>query len=250
MLVQDRVIVSLDVDAYDRLGELVEQLRPLGINRFVVGKQLAYRRSGRNVCATLSAVGCRVLYDGKEMDDAAAMVDAVDGLIASGVEAFTVLAEAGATAMRAVAECKGNRGMFVCTVPRTMSYDDCYHVNGCSAGTRTVQLAYAAMDGGADGLILSHLGLKALPDSEFDAMLKVCDGVRSSWAGGVGEAGVVEPYDAMLAGADAIIVGDPITAPPACAGGTFRAAQRILADMEAGLSARNRPQASVAIRHS
>jgi len=62
-------------------------------------------------------------------------------------------------------------------------------------------------------------------------LMKVTPGVRPEWAGHGDQKRVMTPREAIQAGADAIVIGRPITQPPREVGSPLDAVKRILEEI-------------------
>lgn len=76
---------------------------------------------------------------------------------------------------------------------------------------QVLRLARMAMSAGADGLVCSPREVAALRDALGTAPLLVVPGIRPAGAASGDQARTMTPREAMVAGADWIVVGRPIT---------------------------------------
>jgi orotidine-5'-phosphate decarboxylase len=97
--------------------------------------------------------------------------------------------------------------------------------------------AQIAREAGCDGVVCAGTEARAVKDACGADFLVVCPGIRPAWAGvpGDDQRRVTTPYEAMVAGADYLVVGRPIrgAADPAAA------ARQVAAEIARGLEARN-----------
>lgn len=75
------------------------------------------------------------------------------------------------------------------------------------------RLAYMADDNGLDGLICSPKELVMLRKYFGDRFVYVTPGVRPAWAEANDQARIMKPGEAILAGADYVVIGRPILKP-------------------------------------
>ena len=88
-------------------------------------------------------------------------------------------------------------------------------------------LAYLAQESGLDGVIASPQEIHAIREYCQPEFLVVTPGVRPLWAAVGDQKRVMTPGEAIKAGADYLVIGRPITKPPAEIGGPVEAAKRI-----------------------
>jgi orotidine-5'-phosphate decarboxylase len=97
--------------------------------------------------------------------------------------------------------------------------------------------AQIAREAGCDGVVCAGTEARAVKDACGADFLVVCPGIRPAWAGvpGDDQRRVTTPYEAMVAGADYLVVGRPIcgAADPAAA------ARQVAEEIARGLAARN-----------
>lgn len=235
---KDRIIVALDVDELWKAEQLVEALAP-HVRVFKVGLELLTAAGSKRVVTAIHGYGTRIMYDGKFNDIPNTMAGATRAVAAHGVEMFTVHASCGLEGMRAVAAAKGVAKALAVTV--LTSFDDAGSetVFGGNARLKVAQFAMEAKLAGLDGIVCSPKELEFLGShGDFDGLLKVTPGVRPSWAATADQKRVMTPYEAILAGADYLVIGRPITNPPAEVGSCVDAAKRIAEEIDSALERR------------
>ena len=92
---------------------------------------------------------------------------------------------------------------------------------------QVVSLAREASRAGCDGVVASAREAKLIRRRLGERLRIVCPGIRPAGAGHGDQARVASPAEAVAAGADALIVGRPITG----ARDPARAARRLLCEM-------------------
>jgi orotidine-5'-phosphate decarboxylase len=88
-------------------------------------------------------------------------------------------------------------------------------------------LAYLAQESGLDGVIASPQEIQMIREYCQPELLVVTPGVRPIWAAAGDQKRVMTPGEAIKVGADYLVIGRPITKPPAEIGGPVEAAKRI-----------------------
>lgn len=88
-------------------------------------------------------------------------------------------------------------------------------------------LAWLAQESGLDGVIASPMEVEAIREYCQPEFKIVTPGVRPAWAYVNDQKRVMTPSDAVKAGADYLVIGRPITRPPADIGSPAEAAMRI-----------------------
>lgn len=93
---------------------------------------------------------------------------------------------------------------------------------------KVLQFARDAKIAGCDGIVCSPQELDLLgKQKELGDLLKVTPGVRPDWASAGDQKRTMTPAEAVKAGATSLVIGRPITKPPAGVGTSVDAAQKI-----------------------
>ncbi len=232
--IRRRLIVALDVDSADRAMTLVEQTRD-SVGCFKIGLQL-FIQEGPAIVARVKEAGADVFLDLKLHDIPNTISAAARSVADLGAALFTVHCANGgrglSACVRSLAEHCGERGipvprMLGVTILTSLSEAD-VHGLGFSRDVRgqVDLLAEGAYQAGLRGLVASPLEAFELK-KKFPDVYLVTPGIRPAGADSGDQSRVTTPSDAIQAGADALVVGRPITgaAEPA------QAAARILAEM-------------------
>lgn len=233
MKARDRIIVALDVDSLDKAKSLVEQLAPY-VGAFKIGLELITAVGGPQAVATVHEMGGEVFYDGKFKDIPNTMKGASKAVASLGVRMFNVHASAGVASMIAAREgaisVESWNGIILAVTVLT-SFDE-YNANlvyGAPSKAKVLQFARDALLAGLDCVICSPQELEFLgKQPELKNLHKVTPGVRPTWAAVGDQKRVMTPGEAIKAGATALVIGRPITAPPSEIGTPIDAAKRII----------------------
>jgi len=239
---EDRLIVALDTGPDEALA-LVRQLRP-AVGIFKVGLQLLMAAGGLGILERLREEGVRVFLDLKMLDipetvgRALAEVQARHPhVVFTTVHAFNRGLESALRARPAGSALQ----VLVVTLLTSMDTADLAALGiARSVEDFVLEQAGRAAEAGCDGVIASGLEAPALR-ARYPALRIVTPGVRpaTGQAGSDDQKRVVTPAQAILNGADHLVVGRPVTRPPA--GLTpADAARAILAEVRTALAERGR----------
>jgi orotidine-5'-phosphate decarboxylase len=207
---RDRLIVALDLPGVREAGMMVETLGD-AVTFYKVGYQLAFA-GGLAFVERLIGAGKRVFLDMKLHDIENTVSKGVESAARLGVTFLTIHAYP-QTMNAAVAARKGS-GLKVLAVTVLTSYDD---IDLAEAGYSTSVEALVALraqqahDLGVDGLVCSPEEASPLRLAVGPDMLFVTPGVRPVGAAQGDQKRVATPTQAIVAGADYLVVGRPIT---------------------------------------
>jgi len=227
MEAKDRIIVALDVDNLAMAGFLARRLAP-HVGCFKVGLELLTAEGAPNVVKSVQLSGGRVFYYGKFADIPNFVAGASKVVAKMGVKLFYVHSAAGRKAVEAAVANKGASLVLGVTVLTSIDEAECISIFGDKPGVKVLQFSRMLAEVGADGIICSPQELKLLGGQiELDNLLKVTPGVRPEWAAVGDQKRVMTPAEAIKAGADYLVIGRPITKPPAEIGTPIDAAKKI-----------------------
>jgi len=106
-------------------------------------------------------------------------------------------------------------------------------VFGGPSEKKVFEFARIAKECGADGIICAPTDLKAIKASEdTEKLLCVVPGIRPAWAEVGDQSRYATPKQAILDGADYLVIGRPITRPPQAVGSPLVAMRRITEEIE------------------
>lgn len=226
----DRLIVALDVpnaldglNMAERLGDAVSFYK-IGLGMLTGGGlALANELTGEH--------GKRIFLDMKLFDIGATVEAAVRGLSQFDLDFLTVHGDP--HVVRAAAQAKGDMKILAVTILTSLDRADLDDglIRAGDIPDLVQERAARALEAGADGVIASPQEaalIRALPQAV--GKLIVTPGVRPTGSALGDQKRVMTPRDAVVAGADHIVVGRPIHA----ANDPRAAAQAILADLASG----------------
>lgn len=225
--VKDHIIVALDVASLDEAKRYVEMLSPY-VGYFKIGLELMNAVGTPTIVKVLHDLGGKIFFDGK-FNDIPNTVGAASKVVSLlQVAMFNVHAASGISAIRAAVENKGKSLVLVVTILTSLDDTESQHIFGKDTKTKIFQFASDALKAGADGLICSPkdlLHLKQYP--ELSPLLKITPGVRPAWAVTQDQKRTLTPFEAIKAGASALVIGRPIMHPPKEIKNSIEAAKQI-----------------------
>jgi orotidine-5'-phosphate decarboxylase len=228
---RDRLIVALDVESVEAARALISKLGD-SVSFYKIGLELAFA-GGLGLASDLKQADKRVFLDLKLHDIGATVERATRQIARLGVDFLTI--HGFTQTMRAARAGAGDLRLLAVTV--MTSYDDAdLREAGYALGVAELAALRSAQarELGVDGLILSPLELTRIRSLVGPKILLVTPGVRPAGADANDQKRVMTPRQAILAGADHLVVGRPITR----AADPRAAAERIVAEIaEAGPSA-------------
>jgi orotidine-5'-phosphate decarboxylase len=234
------LVVALDFPAKGPALDLGRRL--VGRVAFVkVGLQL-FVAEGPQVLAELRQMGHLVFADLKLHDIPNTVAGAVASAGGAGASLLTVHACGGPAMLKAAVEAAGSYDLRLLGVTVLTSVDQATLAETGVAGhlvDQVMRLAVLAHSAGLNGCVASPQEASLLRAAHPEPFLIVTPGVRPVWDAGTGDqVRVATPRQAILTGADLVVVGRPITG----AADPVEAAERIGEELVAALRERGRPR--------
>lgn len=230
---RDRILVALDTSD---VGELARYAKSLGphVGGYKLGLEVMHAIGLPAAINALRGYGRArrsVFADAKLCDIPNTVGMAARAIAALPEVAFlNVHASCGVEAMKAVVKEKGQAKVLAVTVLTSIGRDEMWRMYGADRDP-VVTMTQMAVEAGVDGIICSPADLKFLEEASYirgiERLLKVTPGVRPAWAAANDQKRVMTPGDAIRAGATHLVIGRPITKPPAEIGSVAGAALRI-----------------------
>ncbi|MEP6820062.1 MAG: orotidine-5'-phosphate decarboxylase [bacterium] len=235
----NKLIVALDVDTAEKARELFKALRGIA-GMFKIGMQL-FTSAGPDLVREIIDSGERVFLDLKYHDIPNTVALAGVEATRLGVSIFNLHATGGREMMRrtaeAVSECAASEGLarplvIAVTILTSADENTVSEIGFGSAPSALVpRLALLAEASGMDGVVASPREISIIRAAvKKPGFVVVTPGVRPTGAALFDQKRVTTPREAILEGADYIVVGRPILDAPDPA----RAAQEILDELELG----------------
>ena len=238
---QDRLIFPLDVSSRQQAQEFVEKLKH-EVGLFKVGLEL-FLAAGRDFLHYMSEAVPSGFFLDLKFHDIPATVRGAQQQVLTGVKLLTIHVDQGrkllTTTVAAVQEGVKVLGVTLLTsLDRedrlAMGINPRYAVD---PPTELVLLrARLAKEAGCSGVVCAGTEARAVKDEFGEDFLVVCPAIRPQWAAvpGDDQKRVMTPYEAMLAGADYVVVGRPIR----LAADPVAAARRVVEEIRQGLADR------------
>ncbi len=238
---QDRLIFPLDVSSRQQAQEFVEKLKH-EVGLFKVGLEL-FLAEGRDFLRYMSEAVPSGFFLDLKFHDIPATVRGAQQQVLTGVKLLTIHVDQGrkllSTTVAAVQEGVKVLGVTLLTsLDRedllAMGINPRYAVD---PPTELVLLrARLAKEAGCSGVVCAGTEARAVKDEFGEDFLVVCPAIRPQWAAvpGDDQKRVMTPYEAMLAGADYVVVGRPIR----LAADPVAAARRVVEEIRQGLADR------------
>nr|ALV85546.1 orotidine 5'-phosphate decarboxylase/HUMPS family protein [uncultured bacterium pA1] len=229
---KDRIIVALDVSTLEAARPLIDALAP-HVGLFKVGLELLTAVGAPAAVAAVRERGGRVMFDGKFCDIPNTVAGATKAAVALGADLLTVHASAGAESIRAAVREAGAAKVVGVTVLTSIGESECFEIFGDSPEGKVIDFAGTLAKCGAPAVVCSPREaslLRHLP------LLRITPGIRPAWAETGDQKRVLSPGDAVRGGADMLVIGRPITKPPAAVGTPADAARRIADEIAEALA--------------
>ncbi|MGE3528952.1 MAG: orotidine-5'-phosphate decarboxylase [Methyloceanibacter sp.] len=229
---KDRLIVALDVPGVDAARALIAALGD-SVGVYKIGLELLFA-GGFALAEELAGEDRAVFVDAKLSDIETTVERATEAIARTGASFLTVHALDGKTLAAAVrGRGKSQLKLLGVTVLTNLAPSDLIE-QGIDHPLPEIVLHRAALakTAGFDGVIASGREAAAIRRAAGPDFLIVTPGVRPSGSAAQDQTRAVTPKDAILAGADYLVVGRPITR----AEDPRAAAEAIVGEIEAALS--------------
>ena len=208
---RERLIFALDVADVDEAQALISTLGnsvefyKLGLEVFLSGHYF-------ELMSELKVRGKKVFADLKLFDIPATVAAAVRQLARHEVNFCTV--HGNDSMLKAAADAKGDMQILAVTALTSLDQGDLDDLGfQCDAGTLVLSRAKRALALGCDGVVSSGLEVAALREHTDPRLITVCPGIRPIHNDD-DQQRVMTPYQAILDGADYLVVGRPIRTAP------------------------------------
>jgi len=207
---ENPIIVALDVDSAAEARELIGKLGNR-ISFYKVGLEL-YAASGMEVVRELQDLGKDVFLDLKLFDIGETVKRTVSVIARTGVRFLTL--HSSAAVMRAAVEGRGDSSLKLLAVTVLTSFDDSDVQDLGYPGTVKELVEWRvrkSVECGVDGLIASPLDAYTVRSMAGPDRIIVTPGVRSAGASKGDQKRVATPAEAILNGANFVVMGRQIT---------------------------------------
>jgi orotidine-5'-phosphate decarboxylase len=234
---KDRLIVALDVPDIPAAKKIVDDLEGV-VDFFKVGLTLQLAEGVEEFIRSLLNEHKRVFLDYKYYDISETLKKAVSRAANLGVTFLTI--HGSSVLIKAAVQGRGasNLKLFTVTVLTSLDAGDIAEMGYTNHTVEELVLfrAKKALDAGCDGVIASGREAKQIKELSGGKLLVVTPGIRPEGYPTGDQKRSTSPREAVLAGADYLVIGRPITEPP---DSTPRiAAEKILVEMQAAFDER------------
>lgn len=210
---QDKIIIALDVPDTAGALRLLDSLgEPPTICK--IGLEL-FTSEGPSVVKAVHERGSAVFLDLKFHDIPNTVASAVRSAGDLGVAMTTLHGSGGPLMLEAAAQAAGSSDLLLLAVTVLTSMDASQlSITGITSDpeSQVLRLAGLAATTGIGGIVCSPLEISAVRSSFGEKLRIVTPGVRPTWAQADDQKRVMTPSEAVIAGADWLVVGRPITA--------------------------------------
>lgn len=217
---KDRIILALDADNLKDAEELVKELRDY-TGYFKIGLPLIVNY-GYEAFRILEEHGAKCYYDCKFHDIPHTVQKACINLVKNGIDFFNVHIQGGSKmtssvvkASRAAAKSFGLSQPTILGVTllssfgqKTLTTELCVEKD---IEDYVLQLTKIAAESGLDGVVACAEDAKRIQKEFGKDLIILCPATRPTWASVNDQVRVDTPRDAILSGADFMVIGRPIT---------------------------------------
>lgn len=235
-----RIMVALDVDELSQAREVANSIKDLGVS-FKISNQLGTFEGWKAMIAFAHEFNARVFCDTKFKDIPETVKKSARAITRLQPDFFDVMADNNISALEAAME--GTRSaeqdfsaphptVLGVTVLTSITNDESVSIYGADSATKVQQFAENAAAAGLDGVVCSPQEAKMLRDNPKTAdLILVTPGIRPSWAATGDQQRITTPKEALECGSDYLVIGRPITQPPAEIGSPRDAILKIIEEI-------------------
>jgi len=218
---EERLIVALDVAGFAQAEAIVDRLRPT-VTFFKIGSQL-FTACGPRALELVKKSGGRVFLDLKFHDIPNTVASAVAAACGLGVDIINLHAAGGFLTMEAAVKAAsetctlgpGSRplllGVTVLTSLDDESLVEVMGVKGLTVSQQVLHLANLSKSAGLDGVVASPQEIAMIRQHLGPEFVILTPGIRAGESSADDQKRFATPAQAIVAGADFIVVGRPIT---------------------------------------
>ena len=204
------IIVALDVPTLDEARALVARIGDAA-GMFKVGLE-QYMAHGPD--AVRAVESHPVFLDVKLHDIPNTVARAIRALAPLNVAMLNVHALGGRAMLEAATTAKHDEKVLAVTILTSLDDAALKELGLPPAADAVVNLALLAQDAGCDGVVCAPTDVEAIRATCGDEFLIVTPGVRPAGHDKADQARVMTPREAIIAGADHLVIGRPITRAP------------------------------------
>jgi orotidine-5'-phosphate decarboxylase len=206
------IAVALDAPDLNTAAQWADQVAP-HVSTLKIGLELYLRYGPDAVASVRGPRGVDVFLDLKLHDIPATVAGAARAVSRVRPDMLTVHAAAGTAAIEAAVQALPDTTIVAVTVLTSLSDGDLAEIGLAGPVSDAVlRLSGLAVAAGARGLVCSPREVAAVRREVGDGITLITPGVRPAGQSRHDQARVATPQEALLAGADLLVVGRPITA--------------------------------------
>lgn len=212
-----RLIVALDDMRQEKISEVITATRPF-VTTYKIGLAL-FVAHGPPIIEQISSLGADIFLDLKLHDIPMQVRKAVENALIFSPRFLTVHAQGGRAMLREVASITAgtNTKILAVTMLTSLAQNDLHELGlPPSMEENVLRLADLALSSGIDGLVTSPQELASLRKKLGTSPYLVCPGIRSSDDRAHDQSRTLSAYEAIRQGANALVVGRPITQAENC----------------------------------
>ncbi|GGF62303.1 orotidine 5'-phosphate decarboxylase [Terasakiella brassicae] len=226
----ERIYVALDTTDVSYAVELAQKLKGL-VGGMKVGKEF-FTANGPQGVAAIRDVGMPVFLDLKFHDIPNTVAGAIRAAKPIAPQIINVHAQGGPEMLKQAANAGREAGIpltIAVTILTALDQDDLDAIGiNDTIEDQVVRLAKLTQDNGLDGVVCSAKEIAPIRAACGPDFKLIVPGIRPAWAAKGDQKRVMTPRDAVLAGADILVIGRPITQ----ADDPVEAAQKIAHELE------------------
>jgi orotidine-5'-phosphate decarboxylase len=219
--IEDKIIIALDVGTKAEALALAIELPEARV--FKVGMEL-FTAEGPALIEEVAGLGKKAFLDLKYHDIPNTAAGAVRSAVRLGVHMLTLHASGGREMLRRAAEAARSEAdsagrtkpILLGVTVLTSLKDEQLREVGCASpvSEQVLRLATLARESGVDGIVCSPHEIEIIKREIGPDFLVVTPGIRPAWAATQDQKRVMTPAEAVLKGADYMVIGRPVTGAP------------------------------------
>jgi len=226
----ERIYVALDTTDVSYAVELAQKLKGL-VGGMKVGKEF-FTANGPQGVAAIRDVGMPVFLDLKFHDIPNTVAGAIRAAKPIAPQIINVHAQGGPEMLKQAANAGRDAGIPLTIAVTILTALDQEDLNAIGVNDniedQVVRLAKLTQDNGLDGVVCSAKEIAPIRAACGPDFKLIVPGIRPAWAAKGDQKRVMTPRDAVIAGADILVIGRPITQ----ADDPVEAAQKIAHELE------------------
>jgi orotidine-5'-phosphate decarboxylase len=221
----ERIMVALDVDELDQARQIAESIKDLGVN-FKISNQLGTLEGWKKAVEFAHEFNAHIFCDTKFKDIPETVKKSSRAITRHQPDFFDIMADNNQAALEAAVDGVSSalsdfsltkRPVILgVTVLTSISNEESIAIYGADSAIKVLQFATAAAKAGLDGVVCSSEEVIMLRENDTTKdLILVTPGIRPTWAVTGDQQRITTPRQAIDNGTDYLVIGRPITQPPA-----------------------------------